>query len=193
MAAPDFARRFPHLSRGVRWRNTALLGARPIRGTPDPARLQSVNMVPFAGDRVIVITMHDGHIMLPGGTRERDESLLGTISREMIEETGYGIDSCHPFLVLEAISYDDRPWRPWLVHPEFERLVCLGDVHRVGAPENPDGAEQIAEVHLLAPDDAVRFLDDAGRPELGEIYAFAAEMRDHTDQLIDLVPRDKPA
>jgi 8-oxo-dGTP diphosphatase len=192
MPAPDLARRFPHLSRGVRWRNTALTGARPISGAPDPARLQSVNMVPFAGDRVIVITMHDGHIMLPGGTRERGESLLETITREMMEETGHAIDSCHPFLVLEAISYDERPWRPWLVHPEFERLVCFGNVHRIGAPENPDGAEQIAQVHLLAPDDAIRFLDDAGRPELAEVYAFAAEMRKQAHDLVDLVTSDIP-
>lgn len=188
----DFSRRFPHLSRGVRWRNTALVGARPVVGVPDTSRLQSVNMVPFVGDRVLVITLADGHIMLPGGTREHGESLLQTITREMMEETGHGIDSCHPFLVLENISHDDRPWRPWLTHPEFERLVCLGNVHPVGEPENPAGAEQIAQIHRFTPEEAVRFLDDAGRPELGEVYAFAAEMRDHTEMLIDLVNEDIP-
>lgn len=187
-----FDHRFPHLSRGVRWRNTALVGARPIIGVPDATLLQSVNMVPFVGDRVLVIALEDGHIMLPGGTREDGESLLQTITREMHEETGYGIDTCHPFLVLENMSYDDRPWRPWLPHPEFERLVCLGDVHYLGTPGNPEGAEQIAHLHLLATDEAVRFLEDAGRPELGEVYRFAAEMRDHTDKLIDLVVSDVP-
>ncbi len=37
------------------------------------------------------------------------------------------------------------------------------------------------------------FLDDAGRPEIGEVYAFAAEMRDRTADLIDLVRHDIPA
>ncbi len=177
----------------MRWRNTALVGAHPVVGAPDSTLLQSVNMVPFVGDRVLVITLDDGHIMLPGGTREAGESLLQTITREMLEETGHVVDSCYPFMALENISYDATPWRPHLPHPRFERLVCLGDVHHVSGPENPEGAEQIAHIHQLTPDDAIRFLDDAGRPEIGEVYAFAAEMRDRTADLIDLVRNDVPA
>lgn len=122
----DLAARFPTLARGVRWRNTALIGARRITGPPDPSRLQSVNMVPFVGDQVLVISLENGHVMLPGGTREYGESLFETISREMREETGSTIHSCLPFLVLDCISFESRPWRPWLVHPAFERLVSSG-------------------------------------------------------------------
>ena len=44
-------------------------------------------------------------------------------------------------------------------------------------------AEALHSVH----DD---FLDATGRPELGEVYAFAAGMRDHAGELIDLVTAD---
>lgn len=192
MPQTDLATRFPNVTRGVRWRNTALIGARTVTGIPDASRLQSVNMVPFAGDDVLVITLENGRVMLPGGTRERGESLFETISREMREETGYAIDSCFPYLILECISYDARPWRPWLVHPEFERLVCLGDVHRVSEPENPADAEQIAHVHLMPLDDAVRFLHDAGRAELADVYAFAGEVRANTGALINLAAEEEP-
>lgn len=186
MTDSDFDARCPALTAGVRWGNTALIGCHPTTGKPDPARLQSVNMVPFIGDRVMVIALADGHAMLPGGTRERDETLLETISREMREETGYALDSCFPFAVLECISYDEKPWRDYLVHPEFERLVCFGQVHQIGLPENPAGAEQIARIEVLPVAEAVAFLRNAGRPELADIYALAAEIRLAPDGLVDL-------
>lgn len=186
MTDSDYVARFPALTGGVRWGNTAVTGCRRITGRPDLTRLQSVNMVPFIGDRMIVIALADGRIMLPGGTRERDETLLETISREMREETGYALDSCFPFAVLECISYDEKPWRDYLVHPEFERLVCFGQVHRIGLPENPAGAEQIARIEVLPVAEAVAFLRNADRPELADIYALAAEIRLTPDDLIDL-------
>jgi 8-oxo-dGTP diphosphatase len=180
------AARYPALVKPVRWRNTALTGCRLLIGAPDTTRLQSVNMVPFVDDRVIVIALASGEIMLPGGTRESGESLLETITREMREETGYAIRSCHPFAVLECISYDGRPWRDHLAHPEFERLVCLGEVNAGSLPTNPEDAEQIARVEVMDAPDAVALMQEANRPELADLYRLAADIRATDHGLMDL-------
>ena len=183
---PELAARYPALATPVRWANTALTGCHLVTGAPDTSLLQSVNLVPFVGDRVLVIALASGHIMLPGGTIEAGETLLETIEREMAEETGYRILTCHPFAALECISYDARPWRPHLPHPRFERLVCVGDVEPDGLPTNPADAEQIAHVDLLPLPTAVNRLRLAGRPELADLYRLAADVRTTDHRLVDL-------
>jgi len=182
----DLTIHYPALVQPVHWRNTALTGCRLVTGAPETELLQSVNLVPFVGERVIVIALESGHIMLPGGTREAGETLRETITREMREETGYRIRSCHPFAVLECISYDATPWRPHLPHPNFERLVCFGQVEPDGLPSNPAEAEQIARVDLLPVSDAVAFLRTAHRPELADLYRLAADIRATDHRLLDL-------
>lgn len=183
---------FPSLARGVRWGNTTLTGCRLISGKPESSRLQSVNMVPFVGDRVLVIASDAGKFLLPGGTIELGENLRQTIDREMLEETGYAIDTCHPFAILECFSHDAKPWREHLAHPGFERLLCLGDVSRIGMPQNPVGAERIVRVECLSLPGATQLFRAADRPELADIYTVAATIHRSRHDLPGLSIDDIP-
>lgn len=167
----------PDLFGYYRWGNVTLTGFHLHDGWPDSDLVQSVNVVPFVGDRCIVIGLEDERTILPGGTREPGETLLETARRELMEETGATFESCAPFAYWECHSDDELPWRPFLAHPDFLRVVCFADVVIGGSPTNPEDAEQVTEVVLVTLDEAIARFQQDGRPELGAIYALAAELR----------------
>jgi len=192
MSDQESSTHLPSLANDIRWGNTTLTGCHPITGIPRSPLLQSVNLVPFVDDGVLVITTDAGKLLLPGGTIERGETLRQTIDREMREETGYAIDTCYPFAILECFSHDDKPWREHLAHPEFERLLCFGDVHRIGVPENPAGAEHVARLELLPLHEAIQRFHNADRPELADIYTVAATFHRSAHALPGLPIDDTP-
>lgn len=182
LAEADLRTRYPALFTPRHWGNIDLTGFHYVPSWPPLETVQSVNVVPFVGEDCLLIVDDRGGFQLPGGTREEGETLEETGQRELLEEVGVGFDQCHPFGWLDCHSHDDRPWRPFLTHPDFTRAIAWADVTRIGPPTNPDGAEQIAEVRPLSIEDAAAALRRGGRPELADIYRLAGFVRDKMRQ-----------
>lgn len=144
---------------------------------PDRAMIQSVNVVPFIGDRCVMLEEEGGRLPLPGGTREPGESLIETARRELMEEAGATVTLLQPLGYWTCHSESSRPWRSYLAHPDYYRLALIGDVELTHPPSNPDDGEQIAHVFVLDVPDAIGRFIRAGQPELADLYALAADVR----------------
>lgn len=174
---------FPALFTPLRWGNIVLTGFHLGNTWPDVSATQSVNVVPFVGEDVLVIRDERGHLHLPGGTRELGETLEETGRRELREEAGATFETCHPFAWWTCHSYDAQPWRPFFQHPDFIRAVAWADVEQIGSPTNPEDAEQIADVLRVSVDEATALFRTGGRPELADCYQLAALVRHRTHSI----------
>ncbi len=154
-------------------------------GVQPPAHLISnINFVPFIGDQWLIVR-HDRGWGVTGGTLEPGETYLQAIGRELREEAGARMLSCHLVGAWHCHSLAAQPYRPHLPWPEFYRLLAYGQVERVGQPENPLGAEQIEEVAVLPLAEACRRLatkaDDGA--EQAEMYRLVAAIKESAEGL----------
>jgi 8-oxo-dGTP pyrophosphatase MutT (NUDIX family) len=145
---------------------------------PEPL-ISNVNIVPFIGEKCVLIRLDNGNWEMPGGTLEPNEHFLSTVKRELLEEAGAALVS--PFTAFGAwkfLSTAEEPYRPHLPHPLYYRVVGFGDVELVSAPIIPgDGGEQVVAVEAMALPEAKQAFIDSGRSDLAELYELADFLR----------------
>ena len=131
---------------------------------PPDQVVQSVRAIALVDGGVVVCRLSDGTPFLPGGTREDGESVDDCLIRELAEESGF-LTTGQPrwFAAHSGISYHRVPYRPYAPFPLKAWLWGVVEGKLVGPPTNPAGAEQVATVSVLRPEDAVDVLRDEGR------------------------------
>ena len=170
---------FPNLFGSTSWQ-TVTCRFECLNEMPPLNLVSNVNLVPFKGDRCLILCLQRGEWEVPGGTLEPGESYSDTISRESIEEAGARLITFELFGAWHCFSTAPKPYRPHLPHPEFYRLVGYGAVEIIGSPENPEDGEQVASVEFVPIKEAVQRFRAINRFELAELYQLAARVRDET-------------
>jgi 8-oxo-dGTP diphosphatase len=128
----------------------------------------------------IVVCANDlGWRFLPGGTREPDETIDILVERELLEEAGARLTG--PLIWLGGHRADHRrpaPYRPHLPHPVSYWANYVVDVVVDSLPTNPEDGEQVTEVFVLPPDEAIAYLDamDDNHGVMGNLVRLAQAM-----------------
>lgn len=167
---------FPNLFRETSWQ-TGTCTFVYLDEMPPIDLISNVNLVPFKGNRWLVLRLQTGEWEIPGGTLEPGESYSYTIRRELIEEAGARLITFEPFGAWHCFSTAPKPYRPHLPHPEFYRLVGYGAVEIIGTPENPEDGEKVESVEFVSIREAVQRFSAINRFDLAELYQLAAKVR----------------
>lgn len=150
--------RFPDLFAPGHW----AWGPMDVQFTVDPPPddlIANVHLVARTAGKIVVSVSDLGWRLLPGGTREPGETVEEMAARELVEEAGAVLTgSLQPIGAHRSVSLAAEPYRPHLPFPLGYWLWAAADVTIAGPPTNPPDGEQIVEVRLLDPAEAVEFL-----------------------------------
>ena len=165
--------KYKHLFTPTTWEAARVAFHQGTQAPPDHL-ISNVTVLPFVGERCVIIRLDNGSWDVPGGTLEPDECYLDAARRELLEEAGAKLVNARIIGAWECYSLANKPYRAHLPHPEFYRLVLLAEVEITGSPTNPEAGERVALVECVAVDEAARRLTEAGRADLADLYRFAA-------------------
>jgi len=174
MPPGDLTIQYPHLFQETTWEWGPLRVRFVLLDQPPPAHLTgNVNIVPHESGRWKVIRLKDGTWDLPGGTLEPDETYIDAARRELMEEVGARLLSFRLFGAWQCESLADKPFRPHFPHPNFYRLVGIGEVKTAGLPTNPPGGEEVVAFESASLEEAVARFISINRYDLAELYQLA--------------------
>jgi 8-oxo-dGTP diphosphatase len=174
----DLAQRYPSLFRPVTWFGTTDVQFERLTAPPDTALIANINIVPYIGDKWLVLRMADGHWDIPGGTLEPGESYPECLRRELFEEAGANLLDYMPVGAWRCTCRAEKPFRPHTPHPIYYRYVVAGTVEIVSKPFNPDDGEHVSAVDVVPLSEVVMRFRHDGRDDLAELYQLAARLVD---------------
>ncbi len=178
MTGDELSSLYPHLFREVTWpwgptKARFLL----LSETPPSDQIANVNIVPLCENSWVMLRLVDGSWEIPGGTLEPSETYIDAIRRELMEEAGTELISHQLLGAWFCRSLADKPYRPHLPHPDYYRLVLMGEIKFVESPVNPPGTEKIKLVDACPINTAVERFTSQGRQDLAELYLLASTIQ----------------
>ena len=173
----SFEKKYPNLFNEVTWPwGPTRARFKLIEDHPPSHLIANINIIPKVGKSWLMLHHQDSSWDIPGGTVEKDEYFMDTSHRELIEEAGASLKSFSLFGAWDCISLASKPYRPHLPHPEFYRIVGIGDVEITQLPTNPANGEKIISVESVSLANATERFNDIGRYDLSELYQLAADI-----------------